>query len=129
MPEQVVTDNKPQFNSSDFKNFLRSNGIKQTLTPPYHAPFNGAAKRSVQIVKHTFEKQVIAGDTKLSPNHRITNVLLMYHTTTYSVTGKTPAELFMKRQLRTRFNPVKPNLETNFNSINIALIPSRLTSA
>ena len=86
MPEQVVTDNGPQFISSDFKNFLRSNGIKPTLTTPYHAPSNGAAERFVQIVICAFEKQV-TGDTQLSLKHWIANVFLRYHTTPHIVTG------------------------------------------
>ena len=59
LPEEIVSDNGPQFTSSVFKFFLKRNGVKQTLTPPYHPASNGAAKRSVQILKRSLEKQVL----------------------------------------------------------------------
>lgn len=34
LPEEVVTDNGPQFIASEFVNFLKQNGVKQTLVPP-----------------------------------------------------------------------------------------------
>ena len=51
LPEEVVSDNGPQFISQDFTNFLKQNGVKQTLVPPYHPSSNGAAERTVQILK------------------------------------------------------------------------------
>ena len=59
LPEEIVTDNGPQFISTVFKTFLRQNGVKQTLVPPYHPASNGAAERSVQILKRSLEKQVL----------------------------------------------------------------------
>ncbi|KAI4881016.1 hypothetical protein NFI96_011261 [Prochilodus magdalenae] len=44
LPEEIVSDNGPQFTSQEYKNFLRSNGIKQTLVPVYHPASNGAAE-------------------------------------------------------------------------------------
>ena len=37
LPEEVVSDNGPQFVSHDFSSFMKMNGIKHTLTPPYHS--------------------------------------------------------------------------------------------
>lgn len=51
LPEEVVSDNGPQFTSSDYRQFLRGIGIKQTLVPAYHPASNGAATTSVQTVK------------------------------------------------------------------------------
>ena len=35
LPEQLVTDNSPQFTSSEFDVFMKCNGIKHILTAPY----------------------------------------------------------------------------------------------
>jgi hypothetical protein len=42
--------------------------------------------------------------------YRLANFLIKYRTTPQSVTGRTPAELMVKRQLRTRLSLIKPNL-------------------
>ena len=36
LPEQLVTDNGPQFVSEEFASFCRSNGIKHICVSPYH---------------------------------------------------------------------------------------------
>lgn len=41
LPEDIVSDNGPKFISDIFKEFLRTNGIKQTVVPPYHPLSNG----------------------------------------------------------------------------------------
>ena len=42
--------------------------------------------------------------------HRLVDFLLRYGTTPHSTTGTTPAELLMKRRLRTRLSLVKADL-------------------
>ena len=42
------TINGPQFISQEFTDFLKKNGFKQTLVPPYHPSSNGAAERTVR---------------------------------------------------------------------------------
>lgn len=113
LPEEVVSDNGPQFTSSEFKQFLRGNGIKQTLVPAYHPASNGAAERSVQTVKSSLMKQVLADEGSVTLQHKLANFLLMYRSTPHTVTGVSPAELFLKRQVRTRFSLLKPSLAEN----------------
>ena len=59
LPEEVVSDNGPQFTSTGYPEFMRENGIKHTLVLPYHPQSNGAAKRSVRVVKDALIKQVL----------------------------------------------------------------------
>ena len=87
----------------------RKNGIKHTLTPPYHPSTNGAAERSVQIVKHALLKQVLEGK-KVTMKKRLANFLFMYRITPQSTTGRSPSELFLKRNLRSRFSIIQPCL-------------------
>ena len=56
LPEEVVSDNGSQFISQDFNNFLKQNGVKQTLVSPYHPSSNGAAERTEQILKQALRK-------------------------------------------------------------------------
>ena len=51
LPEELVSDNGPQFTSQDFMVFCSNNGIKHTLISPYHPASNGAAERAIQVVK------------------------------------------------------------------------------
>lgn len=114
LPEEVVSDNGPQFASAEFKQFLDKNGVKQTLVPPYHPSSNGAVERSVQILKRALVKQVLdaSGQPSISLQHRLSNFLLMYRATPHSVTGRSPAELFLKREIRTRFSLLRPDLSS-----------------
>jgi len=98
LPEQLVSDNGPQFVSQAFDLFIKINGIKHIRTLPYHPVSNGAAERLVQ----TFKKAMITeGASKLQ---QIVSFLLSYGTTPYSTTNTTPAELFMNRMLHTGLN-------------------------
>ena len=36
LPEQLVSDNRPQFTSEEFANFIKANGIKHIRSAPYH---------------------------------------------------------------------------------------------
>ena len=89
---------------------MRQNGIKHTVVPPYHPALNGADERSVRVVKEAWEKQVLQGIGGMTLKHRLANFLIKYRSTPHSVTGRTPAELMVKRQLRTRLTLLKPNL-------------------
>ena len=105
-PEEIVSDNGPRFTAAVFRNFLSRNGIKQTLVPLYHPASDGAAERSVQILKRNLEKQVIQNKQHLSVSTRLANFLSAYRNTPYTVTGETPESLFLKRSPRTKLSQI-----------------------
>lgn len=109
LPEEIVSDNGPQFTSHEFRDFTRQNGIKHTLVPPYHPQSNGFAERGVQIVKKAPKSKDVEGRQQ-SLEHRLANFLLKYRVTPHTTTGVSPSELFLKRQLRTRLTLVKPDI-------------------
>lgn len=82
----------------------------------YHPQSNGAAERSVRVVKEALVKQVLEGTKGRSIKHRLADFLLRYRTTPHSTTGATPAELLMRRRLRTRLTLVKPDLAKTIES-------------
>jgi len=101
-PEQVVSDNGPPFQSKEYGDFLRLNGIQRVLVSPYHPAANGQAE--------TFKKfrQMSEGDGTL--HLHIQNFLLSYRSTQHATTGTTPAKLFLQRELRTRLSLVHPDI-------------------
>ena len=107
LPQQLVSDNGPQFRSEEFQAFARENGIRHTQCAPYHPSSNGSIERLVQTFK-TFLKSTAQQSHSL--NHRIANFLLSYRTTPHTTTGVTPASLFMGRELHTKWNLLKPNI-------------------
>ncbi|XP_040355390.1 uncharacterized protein K02A2.6-like [Ixodes scapularis] len=112
LPEVLVSDNGPQFVSDEFSEFMRVNGIKHVKTPPYHAASNGAAERLVQTTKKTLLKQLLdekQSGKKHSLLERLDSFLLSYRNTPNSTTGRTPAELFLKRQPRVKLSLLKPD--------------------
>lgn len=110
LPEEVVTDNGTNFTSGEFREFLKKNGVKFTLTPPYHPASNGAAERVVQEVKKSLQRQVMASKEVISLQHKLDNFLFAYRNTPNTITGLTPSELFLQWKPRTKLTLLKPNL-------------------
>ena len=111
IPETIVSDNGSCFISEDFQQFLKSNGIKQITSAPYHPSINGLAEKAVQIVKKGLKKT-----TTGSIKSRLARILLAYRTTPHSTTGNTPAKLLLGRNLRTRLDLLKPNTAEHVES-------------
>lgn len=106
LPEQLVSDNGPQFTSSEFSQFLKDNHIKHILSAPYHPASNGLAERFVQTLKRALK----AGEKEgKNLHHRLAEFLFEYRSTPHATTNAPPSELFLKRRLRTRFDLMKPS--------------------
>lgn len=99
LPEEIVSDNGPQFTSKEFEDFVLSNGIQHSKVPPYHPASNGAAERTVQTVKSALVKfNLEPSKSGMSLKHKLANFLFMYRNAPHNTTGRTPAELFLKAQ-------------------------------
>ena len=107
LPEQLVSDNGPQFVSEELESFLRRNGVKHIHTSSYHPASNGAVERLVQTMKQVLEAGHQEG---VSMEHALTTFLLRYRVTPQATTGVPPSELMIGRPLRTRLDLIRPDV-------------------
>ena len=111
IPESIISDNGPQFSSSEFEQFCRKNGIRHIRVSPYHPASNGLAERAVQTFKQRFQKH-----TEGTIQDQIARLLFHYRITPHFTTGTSPSQLLFGRQIRSRLDTVKPSLEKRVRS-------------
>ena len=107
IPEQLVTDNGPQFTADAFQHFTQMNGIRHTRSAPYHPASNGLAERFVQSFKMSLKASVNDGR---SLTQRLSSFLLTYRTTAHATTGVPPCKLLTGREFRTRLSLLRPDV-------------------
>ena len=109
IPEQLVSDNGPQFVSEEFETFMKQNGVKHIKCSPYHPSSNGQAERFVP----TFKQAVQAGEEgSQASRSKAGKFLDNYRVTPHATTGERPCKLFLGRDLRTRLHLIRPQLST-----------------
>ena len=106
IPEQVVSDNRPQFRSEEFEEFVSTLGIKYYRSAVYHPATNGAVERLVKTLKQSLKAAHLTG---ASSKGVLNDFLFHYRATPHAVTGVTPGELFLGRSIRTLLDLLKPN--------------------
>jgi len=110
LPQQIVSDNGPQFTAVDFQQFLKKNGVKHIRITPYHPSSNGLAVRFVR----TFKQAMKAGEAEGLPlMHRLQNFLLGYRATPHATTNRSPSSLFLYRQVQTRLDLIRTSCDKN----------------
>ena len=60
-PEQLVSDNGPQFTSEGFATFMQECRVKHSQSTPYHPAMNGLAERFVQSMKYSLKATQSSG--------------------------------------------------------------------
>ena len=56
IPDELISDNGPQFACEEFAQFMKDYNIKHTTSSLYHPQANGQAERTVQTVKRLLVK-------------------------------------------------------------------------
>ena len=108
LPEIMVSDNGPQFISSEFQQFCRNNGIMHRTSAAYKPSTNGEAERVVQILKSAIAQARV---TKQDVNVVLARSLLVYRNTPHTTAGEAPSVLLLERKLRTRLDLLLPSVK------------------
>ncbi|XP_058827600.1 uncharacterized protein K02A2.6-like [Topomyia yanbarensis] len=105
-PVTIVSDNRPQFTSAEFKEFLQKSGVKfHKLSAPYYPATNGQAERYVQTTKDALKAM---GTTTSTLQSNLNNSLQRYRIAPHATTGESPSKLFTGRNIRTHLDLLKP---------------------
>lgn len=116
-PLEIVTDNGPQFLSTEFKLFLQERDVKHIRTSIYHPEGNGAVERWNKVLKET----ILTAERERAPwTSFIADFVQTYRATPHATTGISPFELMFGRKMRTKLtilpkcneNPAMTKLKT-----------------
>ena len=92
IPEQVFSDNGPQFSYAEFAQFANTWGFVHSTSSPRCTQSNGLAEKAVQTANMIAMKATASGRYPYI-------ALLEYRTTPISDCGKSPAQRLMSRRL------------------------------
>ena len=99
VPESITHDNGPPYQSRDWQRFASQWGFQKRPCTPEHPQANGIAERFMSVLVKIVHTAIASGqDPKVAVRRRLLN----YRNTPHPSTGKTPAELMIKRVIRTR---------------------------
>ena len=101
LPDILVSDNGPQFSSSEFSDFAKDWGVSHITSSPHFPQSNGLAESAVKTVKRLLQKSKLSGQDFYKG-------LLAYRATPLD-NGVSPAQLLMQRRLKTTL-PTHPAL-------------------
>ncbi|CAI6355727.1 unnamed protein product [Macrosiphum euphorbiae] len=103
LPNKIISDNGPQFRSSEFIEFCKQNGIVFYTSPPFHPATNGAAENAVKSLKRGIYKALKDKINKgVTVSTLINRYLFMYRNSPHWTTNECPAKLMFGRKLKTR---------------------------
>jgi transposase InsO family protein len=112
LPEILLSDNGPPFNSYLMNQFYAKYDINHIKTPPYHPASNGLAERFIRSFKAAMSKEQRIGQT--NKFIAVRNVLRSYRWTPHTPTGSSPANMMLRHPIRTEFDMMKPYESIHF---------------
>ncbi|XP_039438442.1 uncharacterized protein K02A2.6-like isoform X2 [Culex pipiens pallens] len=109
LPDVIVTDGGPPFNSTELIGFLEQQGIKVLKSPPYNPASNGQAERMVRVVKDVLKKFLIDNKTKsLEMDEKLNLFLINYRNGSLNSEGLFPSERVFKYTPKTLLDLINP---------------------
>lgn len=107
LPNVVVSDCSQYFGSREFSHYLRHNCIAHYYITPRNSAIDIIFNNFVFVFKSNVSKIMKSGYSG-TIEHAVNLFLFDFRSTVNCSTGKTPALLFYNRELRTRFDLLKP---------------------
>ena len=109
VPEELLSDNGPQFRAAETEQFLRSMGVRQVFSSPYSPQTCGMVERLNRTIKGAIWSAKLQGESRV-PSVQV--FLQNYRGTVHPATGMTPFSLMRGREMRTGLDilplPVQP---------------------
>ena len=93
-PDQIRSDNGPQYAGQHFLNFRRRWGIQHVTSSPHYAQSNGFSERQVRWIKSIIKKCIKTSES-------IPQALLHVRATPIDAKLPSPAQILMRRQITT----------------------------
>lgn len=110
IPDEVVSDNGPQFSSAEFRTFAQNWEFIHTTSSPGFPQSNGQSERAIQTVKNLLKK---AAECHSDPYI----ALMEYRNAPLDGVKLSPAQLLMGRRLKTKLPTstqlLKPQIHKN----------------
>ena len=105
IPDTVVSDNGPQFSSSDFTHFSTKYGFEHTPSSPHYSRSNGKAESSVKSAKKMIRKTTKSGEVQYM-------ALLNIRNTPTQGIDSSPAQRILGRRTKTILPTARSLLES-----------------
>jgi transposase InsO family protein len=106
IPKMIISDNGPQFSSSEFKTFVGDWGIEHITSSPGYPRSNGKAESAVKAAKTMMQKSAKDGRDQYLALLEIRNTPVQGH-------GTSPSQLFLQRRTRTLLPATERMLKTS----------------
>ena len=105
IPEKIFSDGGPQFDSNEFKDYCKRNGIETVLSSPGNPQSNGIAENSVKELKKLVHCMYKPGQNISVEDW--TRAVLIHVNTPRRPLNKTPSQLMFGRDVRDGLSLVK----------------------
>lgn len=109
LPDVLVSDGGPPFNSHAFVNFLKRQGINVLTGPPYSPSSNGQAERLVRTIKDVLKIGLLDPEfSHLDMEDQINLFLINYRNNCLSIEGKYPSQMIFSYKPKTILDLLNP---------------------
>ena len=108
VPEVVIHDGGPPFNSHEWKRYAEASGFVSEMITPGHPQANGLAEKMMSSLTKIIH---MAQAEKTSEKREINAWLMAYRNAPHSTTGRCPAELLMGRKVRVKLPCLIPDAQ------------------